>query len=136
MHLNFMLQLSPSGQRYIKVTKCPISPPLDFPFNITSSGISLPSDKGTQLTGQEIYTISGQGLLLVLLCLVNMQNQYFVGIQGTSGIDLTASYELLLLFCYELIYLRVWLTLDFWVWSLNSYVSIISMKWFQDIMTF
>ncbi|XP_038693060.1 DNA repair protein RAD51 homolog 2 isoform X2 [Tripterygium wilfordii] len=50
-----------SGQRYIKVAKSPISPPLSFPFNITSSGISLLSDEGTELTGQDIYTISGQG---------------------------------------------------------------------------
>ncbi|KAK3206114.1 hypothetical protein Dsin_020160 [Dipteronia sinensis] len=50
-----------SGQRFIKVAKSPISPPLAFPFNITSSGISLLTDDGTKLIGPEINTICCQG---------------------------------------------------------------------------
>ncbi|KAH7560960.1 hypothetical protein JRO89_XS10G0147600 [Xanthoceras sorbifolium] len=50
-----------SGQRSMKVAKSPISPPLAFPFNITSSGISLLTDDGMELTGPEINAISCQG---------------------------------------------------------------------------
>ncbi|KAK1588742.1 hypothetical protein Q3G72_026576 [Acer saccharum] len=50
-----------SGQRFIKVAKSPISPPLAFPFIITSSGISLLTDDGTELIGPEINTICCQG---------------------------------------------------------------------------
>ncbi|KAK9158144.1 hypothetical protein Scep_004718 [Stephania cephalantha] len=50
-----------SGQRFIKVTKSPISPPLAFPFVITSSGISLISDEGIEVKGLVINTIHGQG---------------------------------------------------------------------------
>ncbi|KAF5727420.1 DNA repair protein RAD51 2 isoform X1 [Tripterygium wilfordii] len=59
--IRLVLEARSGCQRYIKVAKSPISPPLSFPFNITSSGISLLSDEGTELTGQDIYTISGQG---------------------------------------------------------------------------
>ncbi|GLT53577.1 hypothetical protein SLA2020_268400 [Shorea laevis] len=53
---------SKSGQRFIKVAKSPISPPLAFPFNITSSGMSLLSDDGFELTGgADINTIHCQG---------------------------------------------------------------------------
>ncbi|XP_062171365.1 DNA repair protein RAD51 homolog 2 isoform X1 [Alnus glutinosa] len=52
---------SKSGQRFIKVAKSPISPPLVFPFNITSSGMSLLSDDGFELTGPDISTIHCQG---------------------------------------------------------------------------
>lgn len=52
---------SDSGQRYIKVAKSPISPPLAFPFIITSSGISLISDNGIEVKGPEIHSIHCQG---------------------------------------------------------------------------
>ncbi|KAI3995230.1 hypothetical protein MKX01_032032 [Papaver californicum] len=54
---------SDSGQRYIKVAKSPISPPLVFPFIITSSGISLISDNGIEVKGPEIHSIHCQGNL-------------------------------------------------------------------------
>eukprot|EP00257_Ricinus_communis_P021920 XP_015581503.1 DNA repair protein RAD51 homolog 2 [Ricinus communis] len=49
------------GQRYIKVAKSPISPPMSFPFNITASGIALLDDDGTELRGKEINSIQCQG---------------------------------------------------------------------------
>ncbi|WZY89931.1 hypothetical protein YC2023_046666 [Brassica napus] len=48
---------SKSGQRIIKVAKSPMSPPLAFPFHITSAGISLLSDEGTELKGPGINNI-------------------------------------------------------------------------------
>ncbi|XP_058205482.1 DNA repair protein RAD51 homolog 2 isoform X1 [Rhododendron vialii] len=50
-----------SGERFMKVAKSPISPPLVFPFNITSSGISLLTDAGVEMTGPQINTIRNQG---------------------------------------------------------------------------
>ncbi|XP_048325289.2 DNA repair protein RAD51 homolog 2 isoform X2 [Ziziphus jujuba] len=50
-----------SGERFIKLAKSPISPPLAFPFTITSSGISLLNDDGQELRGTEISTIHCQG---------------------------------------------------------------------------
>lgn len=50
-----------SGQRFIKVAKSPISPPLAFPFHITSSGILLLSDEGMELMGPDINSIHCQG---------------------------------------------------------------------------
>ncbi|KAG7010599.1 DNA repair protein RAD51-like 2 [Cucurbita argyrosperma subsp. argyrosperma] len=50
-----------SGQRFIKLAKSPMSPPLAFPFSITSSGISLLSDNGKELSGAEINEIHCQG---------------------------------------------------------------------------
>ncbi|KAF3453191.1 hypothetical protein FNV43_RR05527 [Rhamnella rubrinervis] len=50
-----------SGQRFIKLAKSPISPPIAFPFTITSSGISLLNDDGQELKGTEISTIQYQG---------------------------------------------------------------------------
>ncbi|KDP44137.1 hypothetical protein JCGZ_05604 [Jatropha curcas] len=50
-----------SGQRYIKVAKSPMSPPMAFPFILTSSGIALLDDDGIELRGQEINTIHCQG---------------------------------------------------------------------------
>ncbi|CAH2060255.1 unnamed protein product [Thlaspi arvense] len=47
--------------RIIKVAKSPMSPPLAFPFHITSGGISLLSDDGTELKGPGINTIHAQG---------------------------------------------------------------------------
>ncbi|KAL6275990.1 hypothetical protein ACE6H2_019591 [Prunus campanulata] len=52
---------SKSGKRFIKLAKSPISPPLAFPFNITSSGIALLNDDGIELTGPEINSIHCQG---------------------------------------------------------------------------
>ncbi|GLU11726.1 hypothetical protein SLE2022_284510 [Rubroshorea leprosula] len=45
---------SKSGQRFVKLAKSPLSPPLAFPFHITSSGISLLNHDGIELTGPEI----------------------------------------------------------------------------------
>ncbi|XP_020964258.1 DNA repair protein RAD51 homolog 2 isoform X3 [Arachis ipaensis] len=50
-----------SGQRFIKLAKSPISPPLAFPFNITSSGLVLLDDDGIEMKGSEINTIHCQG---------------------------------------------------------------------------
>lgn len=50
-----------SDQRFIKVAKSPISPPLVFPFVITSSGISLLSDDGIEVMGPDVHTIRCQG---------------------------------------------------------------------------
>ncbi|GLT43264.1 hypothetical protein SLA2020_172270 [Shorea laevis] len=52
---------SKSGQRFIKLAKSPLSPPLAFPFHITSSGISLVNHDGIELTGPEINSIHYQG---------------------------------------------------------------------------
>ncbi|XP_058780076.1 DNA repair protein RAD51 homolog 2-like isoform X1 [Vicia villosa] len=52
---------SKSGQRFIKLAKSPISPPLAFPFNITSSGIVLLDDNGIEMKGPEINNIHCQG---------------------------------------------------------------------------
>ncbi|VVB01757.1 unnamed protein product [Arabis nemorensis] len=46
-----------AGERVIKVAKSPMTPPLAFPFHITSGGISLLSDTGTELKGPGINTI-------------------------------------------------------------------------------
>ena len=48
----------------MKVKKSPISPPMGFPFNITSSGISLLRDVGVEMTGPQINAIQNQGWLL------------------------------------------------------------------------
>ncbi|XP_019457297.1 PREDICTED: DNA repair protein RAD51 homolog 2 isoform X2 [Lupinus angustifolius] len=50
-----------SGQRFIKLAKSPISPPLAFPFNITSSGVVLLDDNGIEMNGPEINSINCQG---------------------------------------------------------------------------
>ncbi|XP_057451412.1 DNA repair protein RAD51 homolog 2 isoform X3 [Lotus japonicus] len=52
---------SKSGQRFIKLAKSPISPPLAFPFSITSSGVVLLDDDGMEIRGPEINTIHCQG---------------------------------------------------------------------------
>ncbi|GLU11725.1 hypothetical protein SLE2022_284500 [Rubroshorea leprosula] len=52
---------SKSGQRFIQLAKSPLSPPLAFPFHITSSGISLLNHDGIELTGPEINSIHYQG---------------------------------------------------------------------------
>ncbi|GLU11731.1 hypothetical protein SLE2022_284560 [Rubroshorea leprosula] len=52
---------SKSGQRFIKLAKSPLSPPLAFPFHVTSSGISLLNHDGIELTGSEINSIHHQG---------------------------------------------------------------------------
>jgi hypothetical protein len=53
-----------AGQRFIKLAKSPISPPLAFPFNITASGIVLLDDNGIEMKGPEINNIHCQGLSL------------------------------------------------------------------------
>lgn len=58
-----MLSSCLSGQRFIKLAKSPLSPPLAFPFNVTSSGISLLNDDGVEMPGPEIHSISWQGLI-------------------------------------------------------------------------
>ncbi|XP_024031792.1 DNA repair protein RAD51 homolog 2 [Morus notabilis] len=50
-----------SGQRFIKLAKSPMSPPLAFPFNITAAGISLLDDYGRELKGAEINKIHSHG---------------------------------------------------------------------------
>ncbi|CAI8592515.1 unnamed protein product [Vicia faba] len=50
-----------AGQRFIKLAKSPISPPLAFPFDITSSGIVLLDDNGIEMKGPEINNIHCQG---------------------------------------------------------------------------
>ncbi|XP_060966960.1 DNA repair protein RAD51 homolog 2 isoform X1 [Cannabis sativa] len=50
-----------SGQRFIKLAKSPLSPPFAFPFIITSAGISLLNDYGTELKGMEINRIHQHG---------------------------------------------------------------------------
>ncbi|KAI8573767.1 hypothetical protein RHMOL_Rhmol01G0301500 [Rhododendron molle] len=60
-----------SGERFMKVAKSPISPPLVFPFKITSSGISLLTDAGVEMTGPQINTIRNQGLFLTFLIRFN-----------------------------------------------------------------
>ncbi|XP_031389314.1 DNA repair protein RAD51 homolog 2 isoform X2 [Punica granatum] len=52
---------SKSGSRFIKVAKSPMSPPLVFPFHISSSGISLLDDHGVELVGPDISRIHNQG---------------------------------------------------------------------------
>ncbi|CAN4119021.1 unnamed protein product [Withania somnifera] len=52
---------SRSGQRFIKLAKSPLSPPLTFPFSITSSGVLLLNDDGVEMPGPEIHSISCQG---------------------------------------------------------------------------
>ncbi|KVI03562.1 DNA repair protein RAD51 homolog 2 [Cynara cardunculus var. scolymus] len=52
---------SRSGQRFIKVAKSPMSPPLAFPFEVTSSGILLLNDDGVEMTGPQINAIDHQG---------------------------------------------------------------------------
>ncbi|XP_047312038.1 DNA repair protein RAD51 homolog 2 [Impatiens glandulifera] len=49
-----------SGKRFMKVTKSPISPPMMFPFCITSSGISLLSDVGMEMSGLQINSIHNE----------------------------------------------------------------------------
>ncbi|XP_071915666.1 DNA repair protein RAD51 homolog 2-like isoform X4 [Coffea arabica] len=52
---------SKSGQRFIKVAKSSMSPPVAFTFAISASGISLLHDDGIEMTGPEINAICGQG---------------------------------------------------------------------------
>ncbi|KAL3530641.1 hypothetical protein ACH5RR_009963 [Cinchona calisaya] len=52
---------SRSGQRFIKLAKSSVSPPVAFPFTITTSGITLLDDYGVEMSGPEINTICGQG---------------------------------------------------------------------------
>ncbi|XP_031485091.1 DNA repair protein RAD51 homolog 2 isoform X2 [Nymphaea colorata] len=54
-----------SGQRFIKLAKSPISPPLSFPFIITSAGISLLNDDGMEVSGTEINSILNEGGVIV-----------------------------------------------------------------------
>jgi len=53
-----------AGKRFIKLAKSPMSPPLAFPFHITSSGIVLLDNDGIEMKGPEISTIHCQGLSL------------------------------------------------------------------------
>lgn len=49
-------------QRFIKVAKSPLSPPVVFPFIVDSSGIRLLSDDGVVVMGPEINWIRSHGL--------------------------------------------------------------------------
>ncbi|KAL9261870.1 DNA repair protein RAD51 homolog 2-like protein [Drosera capensis] len=51
-----------SGQRFMKIAKSPISPPLQFPFAISSSGILLLDDVGEEVSGPKIHGIHCQGV--------------------------------------------------------------------------
>lgn len=62
-----------AGQRFIKLAKSPISPPLAFPFKITSSGVVLLDDDGIEMKGSEINTIQCQGLSLSSLAVNSME---------------------------------------------------------------
>ncbi|RLN01074.1 uncharacterized protein C2845_PM06G08510 [Panicum miliaceum] len=53
---------SHSGHRFIKVAKSPMSPAVAFPFVVESSGITLLSDEGIDVTGPEITSIRCQEL--------------------------------------------------------------------------
>lgn len=50
-----------SGQRYMKIAKSPISPPLQFQYEITASGISFLSDDGAEVSGPQINAIHFHG---------------------------------------------------------------------------
>lgn len=52
---------SHSGHRFIKVAKSPMSPAVEFPFIVESSGITLLSDEGIDVSGPEITSIRLQG---------------------------------------------------------------------------
>ncbi|KAK3140869.1 hypothetical protein QOZ80_5AG0406910 [Eleusine coracana subsp. coracana] len=52
---------SHSGHRFIKVAKSPMSPAVAFPFTVESSGITLLSDEGIDVTGPDITSIRCQG---------------------------------------------------------------------------
>ncbi|GJU24900.1 DNA repair protein RAD51 homolog 2 isoform X1 [Tanacetum coccineum] len=49
-----------AGQRFIKVAKSPMSPPLSFPFEVTSMGIVLLNDDGVEMAGPQINAIDHQ----------------------------------------------------------------------------
>ncbi|KAL4587609.1 hypothetical protein LXL04_000481 [Taraxacum kok-saghyz] len=51
---------SRSGTRFIKVAKSPMSPPLAFPFKVTSMGIVLLNDDGIEMNGPQINAIDHQ----------------------------------------------------------------------------
>ncbi|XP_056693228.1 DNA repair protein RAD51 homolog 2 isoform X2 [Spinacia oleracea] len=57
-----------SGQRYLKIAKSPISPPLQFCFEITASGISLLSDDGVEVSGPQINAIHSHGHSAIIHC--------------------------------------------------------------------
>ncbi|KAG9445461.1 hypothetical protein H6P81_016801 [Aristolochia fimbriata] len=50
-----------AGQRFLKVAKSPISPPLAFPFEVTSAGLALLKDDGIEVMGPEIHAIRCEG---------------------------------------------------------------------------
>nr|XP_051226358.1 DNA repair protein RAD51 homolog 2 isoform X2 [Lolium perenne] len=52
---------SHSGHRFIKVAKSPMSPAVAFPFIVESSGITLLTDEGIDVSGPEITSIRCQG---------------------------------------------------------------------------
>ncbi|GJN36229.1 hypothetical protein PR202_gb25069 [Eleusine coracana subsp. coracana] len=54
---------SHSGHRFIKVAKSPMSPAVAFPFTVESSGITLLSDEGIDVTGPDITSIRCQGII-------------------------------------------------------------------------
>lgn len=61
------------------MAKSPISPPLAFPFIVNSSGISLLSDDGIEIMGQEISTIHclGEYLNNISLLLISQLPMYY-----------------------------------------------------------
>ncbi|RDX64422.1 DNA repair protein RAD51-like 2, partial [Mucuna pruriens] len=65
-----------SGQRFIKLAKSPVSPPLAFPFMITSSGMVLLDDDGVEMKGPEINAIHCQGLSLSSLAVSSAEYNF------------------------------------------------------------
>ncbi|XP_021746055.1 DNA repair protein RAD51 homolog 2-like isoform X2 [Chenopodium quinoa] len=59
---------SRSGQRYMKIAKSPMSPPLQFCFEITASGISFLSDDGVEVSGPQINAIHSHGHSDIIYC--------------------------------------------------------------------
>lgn len=55
----------PTGRRFIKVAKSPMSPAVAFPFLVESSGITLLSDEGIDVPGPEITSIRSLGTIYI-----------------------------------------------------------------------
>ena len=62
----YKLRTLPTGQRFIKVAKSPMSPAVAFPFIVESSGITLLNDEGTDVSGPEITSIRCQGTIHIV----------------------------------------------------------------------
>ncbi|XP_021853819.1 DNA repair protein RAD51 homolog 2 isoform X4 [Spinacia oleracea] len=65
---SFQHTVGANCQRYLKIAKSPISPPLQFCFEITASGISLLSDDGVEVSGPQINAIHSHGHSAIIHC--------------------------------------------------------------------